>query len=290
MNIVFQISGGIGKCIMATAVCKAIKTQYPDSVLIVISGYSDVFINNKNVDRVFNFGEISYFYDDFIKSGDFKIFAHDPYVQTEHVYQNEHLIKTWCEMFGITYNGELPELLLTDREKTFFSKKFSSDKPLLVLHTNGGGGTDIKYSWARDIPIITSMQVIEEFRDVYNIMHIRREDQFQLDHTISVTDSFRSLVGLLQFSRKRLLIDSFAQHAAVAIGKPSTVCWIANKPEVFGYDYHDNISANDFTEKPELRNAYLTKFNIGGNLVEFPFTSEKDIFDVDKIIKSIKNQ
>jgi len=30
MKIVFQISGGIGKSVAATAVCKAIKTRYPD--------------------------------------------------------------------------------------------------------------------------------------------------------------------------------------------------------------------------------------------------------------------
>jgi hypothetical protein len=46
MNIIFQISGGIGKCVMATAVCEAIKKQYPDSRLIVVSGYADVFLNN----------------------------------------------------------------------------------------------------------------------------------------------------------------------------------------------------------------------------------------------------
>ena len=38
MNIIFQIDGGIGKSIAATAVCKAIKAQYPNDKLIVISG------------------------------------------------------------------------------------------------------------------------------------------------------------------------------------------------------------------------------------------------------------
>ena len=46
MNIIFQINGGIGKVVMATAVCEAIKKKYPDSKLITISGYSDFFLNN----------------------------------------------------------------------------------------------------------------------------------------------------------------------------------------------------------------------------------------------------
>jgi len=55
MNIIFEINGGIGKNIMATAVCKAIKTQYPNDKLIVVTAYNDVFIYNPNVDRCFNF-------------------------------------------------------------------------------------------------------------------------------------------------------------------------------------------------------------------------------------------
>jgi hypothetical protein len=85
-------------------------------------------------------------------------------------------------------------------------------------------------------------------------------------------------------------MDSFAQHVAAGLELASTVCWIANKPEVFGYDIHDNIISNPFTLKPELRNAYLTKFNIGGELIEFPYNSESEIFDTNTIIDSLKKQ
>lgn len=287
MNIIFQISGGLGKCIMATAVCSAIKKKYPESTLIVVSAYADVFLNNPNVDRSYNFGGMSYFYDEFIDNKEFKIFAHDPYLETVHIKQNEHLIKTWCEMFDVPYNGEKPELFLTQREVQFFQNKFAADKPIMVLQTNGGAQTEHKYSWARDIPSTAVVKVIEHFKDDYYIAHIRREDQLGYENTIPVTDSFRALCVLLSLSKKRLLIDSFAQHAATALDLPSTVCWVANKPKVFGYDLHDNIQANPFTNKPELRNAYLGKFNIAGDLIEFPYNSEDEIFDVDVIIESL---
>lgn len=290
MNIVFQINGGIGKCVMATAVCEAIKKQYPESKLIVISGYPDVFLNNPNVSRTYNFGGMSYFYEEFIEDKEFKIFAHDPYLQTEHIQQNEHLIKTWCDMFDIPYNGELPKIYLTDRETKFFGNKFLSDKPILVIQSNGGGQSDMKYSWARDIPTNVMESVIKEFKDEYNIVHIKREDQISYEHTIPVMDSFRAIAVLIGLSSKRFLMDSFVQHTASALGLPSTVCWVVNKPEVFGYELHDNITANPFTVKPELRNSLLSKFNIGGDLLEFPYNSEKEIFNVDDIIKSIKNQ
>jgi hypothetical protein len=290
MNIVFQINGGIGKCVMATAVCEAIKKQYPDSKLIVVSGYADVFLNNPFVTRAFNFGGFSYFYEEYLENQEFKIMAHDPYLETRHVMQDEHLIETWCKLFGVKYNGEQPQIHLTDREKKFFENKFYSDRPILLMQTNGGGDQNLKYSWARDIPGKFVNSVIEEFVNDYNIVHIKREDQLDYAKTFPVTDTFRALTVLVSMSTKRLFMDSFAQHVAAGMNLPSTVCWIANKPEVFGYKVHTNIISNPFTLTPELRNAYLGKFNIGGDLLEFPFKSEDEIFNVDDIIKSIKEQ
>lgn len=291
MNIVFQINGGIGKCVMATAVCEAIKKQYPESKLIVVSGYADAFLNNPFVDRAFNFGGFSYFYEEFIQGKeDFKVFAHDPYLQTEHLYQKEHLIETWCEMFGVKYNGELPKIHLTDREVNFFKNKYASDKPIMIIQPNGGGDQNLKYSWSRDIPYQNVVDAINEFKEEYNILHIKREDQLGYENTYAVTDSFRSLVVGISLSSKRLFMDSFAQHVAAGLGLASTVCWIANKPEVFGYEIHDNIVHNPFTKKPELRNAYLSQFNIGGDLLEFPFNSETEIFNSQDLIDSIKKQ
>jgi len=290
MNIIFQINGGMGKCIMATAVCEAIKKQYPKSTLIVVSGYPDVFLNNPNVDRTFAFGGFSYFYEDYIEGKDFKVFAHDPYLETSHLLQEEHLIATWCNMFDIKYDGEVPKVYLSSREQKFYSTKFNFDKPILLLQTNGGALSDMKYSWARDIPRSVVTAIIDQFKDSYTIVHIRREDQFQYDNTVSVTDNFRSLSVLISVSTKRLFIDSFAQHTAAALGLKSTVCWIANKPKVFGYELHDNILANSFTTKPELKGAYLSKFNISGDLLEFPYNNETEVFNIDQIVTSIKQQ
>jgi hypothetical protein len=292
MNIIFQINGGIGKCILATPVCEAIKSQHPNSQLIVMSGYPEVFLNNPFVDRSFAFGQAQYFYQDFIEGKDFKVFAHDPYLQTEYLMQNEHLVQTWTNMFDInTPEDILPKLYITERERIFFSQKFYSDRPILLLQTNGGAqGQDLKYSWARDIPSNVVQSVIEEFKNQYNIVHMRREDQIGYEGTLTISDNFRALAVLIELSSKRLLMDSFGHHAAAALNKPSTVLWVANTPVVFGHDIHDNIVANPLTKKPELKHSYIQKFDITGNLLEFPYNSESEIFDVDKVIASIKNQ
>ena len=275
---------------MATAVCEAIKKQYPTSTLIVVSGYPDVFLNNPNVDRTFAFGGFSYFYKDYMEGKDFKVFAHDPYLETSHLLQKEHLIATWCGMFDIKYDGEQPRIYLSSREQKFYSSKFNFEKPILLLQTNGGTLSDMKYSWARDLPRHIVTAVVDQFKDSHTIVHIRRDDQFQYDNTVSVTDNFRSLSVLVSLSTKRLLIDSFVQHTAAALGLKSTVCWVVNKPEVFGYELHDNILSKPFTAKPELKGAYLNKFNIAGDLLEFPYNSETEIFNIDQIVTSIKQQ
>jgi hypothetical protein len=289
MNVIFQINGGIGKCVMSTSICKSIKEKYPESKLIVVSGYPEVYLNNPYVDRSFAFGTAAYFYEDFLENEDFIVLGHDPYLETGHLKQREHLTTTWSKMFSLPVADKKPELFLTDRERQFFTNKFASEKPILLLQTNGGAQQqELKYSWARDIPVNVVLPVIEEFKNDYHIVHIKREDQIGYPDTTPVSDNFRALCILIELSTKRLLMDSFAQHAAAALNKPSTVCWIANKPEVFGYDLHTNILPNKFTRKPELKHSYLQKFDISGNLIEFPYNNEKEIFNIDEIISSLK--
>lgn len=287
MNIIFTINGGIGKCVMATAVCKAIKAKYPKDNLIVVSGYPEVFISNPNVSRSYAFGNISYFYDTYIRGKNVQIFSNDPYLTTGHINQNEHLIKTWCEMYGISFNNEKPEIFLTARELKFFSTRFLEQKPIMVVQANGGGNGELKYSWARDLPYDLTQAIIDKFADEYAIYVIGRDDQPRYNNTKHATASLRELCVLLGMSSKRLLIDSFANHVAAAMNLPSVVCWVANKPEVFGYDIHTNITANPFTIKPETRNSFLTEFNIAGDLIEFPYNHEGEIFDAETIIEAL---
>jgi hypothetical protein len=124
MNIIFQISGGIGKCVMGTAVAEIIKKKYPESKLIVVSGYPDVFLNNPFVDRAYSFGEHKYFYSDYIDGKDFKLFAHDPYLEAEHIIQKEHVIETWCKLFGLEYEGEQPKVYLRSITNRGFSYEY----------------------------------------------------------------------------------------------------------------------------------------------------------------------
>ncbi|NDC41131.1 MAG: hypothetical protein EBZ77_06205 [Chitinophagia bacterium] len=287
MNIIFQIDGGIGKSIMATAVCKAIKKQYPDAKLIVVTGYPEVFACNPLVHKALNFNT-PYFYQDHIAGQEVKFLLHNPYHETGFLMRQQHCIATWCEMFGLAYEGEGPELYMNKIEYDLHAPAFASPKPILVLQTNGGGSQQ-KYSWARDIPAATAQQVVNAFANDYTIVHLRRKDQLALENVTPLESSLRAILVLLSMSSKRLLIDSFAQHATAAMQLPSVVCWVANVPQQFGYSIHANIISNPPNMRPDLRFAQYNEYNIGGDPTESPYASENDIFNPDLIIETVRN-
>jgi hypothetical protein len=291
--LILSVNGGIGKCIISTALIEAFAEQRPDKKLIVVSGYPDVYINNPHVFRSFGFGNIQYFYETYIKDHDSEIFVHNPYDTTEHTYKSSHIIEIWCKLCGLTYDKKyLPKIYLTQRETDFFSKNYAnSDKPLFALQTNGGADNqNLKYSWMRDIPMVVAEKVVSHFKDKYNIIHLRRQDQLALNNTIPLTTSIRDLVVFMSMTSKRLFMDSFAQHLASSMDLKSSVLWIGNSPKVFGYDFNDNIVRNEFTKQPEMRNSFLQEFNIGGEPIEFPYNSEDEIFNIDEVIASLEKE
>jgi len=289
MNIVFQIEGGLGKNIMATALCKGFKKKYPKDTLIVVTPYTDVFLNNPYVDKLYNTNEYSNFYIKYVKDKDVRIYIQDPYHHNNFQTSKEHLLKTWFSMFDLEYNGEMPEFYLTKTEREVVSKFYKLDKPILLLHANGGPPNSLAYNWARDMPESLVLSIIEQFSNDYSIIQIRREDQLAYPNILSSMDTYRNIGVLIELSQKRLFIDSFAQHLAAALNKPSNVLWVTTKPQIFGYNMHTNILAN----KPNLpiRYQYMYQdFSLNEPISNFPYRDMNDVFDTDYIIKSLINE
>ena len=93
---------------------------------------------------------------------------------------------------------------------------------------------------------------------------------------------------LIDFSSRRLFIDSFAQHAAKALGKPSTVLWPVNNVKTLGYpDFHHNIVSKAPKRKVHLIDSYFSDAPIdGSNTHENPFDTNF-IFDEKAIENSV---
>ena len=291
MNVIFQVDGGLGKSIMATAVLKAIKKQYSKANIIVVSSYPDVFIGNPNVNKVLTHETMSGIYEKYIMGKEAKVFVTDPYTTSDYITEEKHLIQLWCEMYGLTYNGEKPELFISKAEKQYFESFYKLDKPIMVIQPHGGAfNQPLKYSWTRDIPQPIMQDIINHYANDYAILHVKREDQIIYENTFQALDSFRSIAVLLSMSSKRLLIDSSVMHIATALNLPSVVTWVGTNPKVFGFNIHTNIMANEPTKKPDLNHPHYSKYLLFQDISSIPYNDLYEVFDIQKIVDAIDQQ
>ena len=292
MNIIFQIEGGLGKSILGTAIVKVIKRHYKDANIIVVTHYPEVFLNNPYTYKVYHFNNINGFYLKYIKDHKCKIFIEDPYKHSNFlINKSVSILKTWCELFNLNYLGELPQIYITQPEADYFVPYYKTEKPIFVIQPNGGpAGLDYKYTWTRDIPEPYILDIINHYKNDYTIIHVKREDQKTYPDTFQALDNYRSIAVLFYLSKKRLLIDSFSQHLAASLNLKSTVCWVTTKPEIFGYEMHDNIKANPFTKEPIIKDKAYQPFELSENIHTIPYNNLREIFDIDKIIESVNNQ
>ena len=297
MYSIFHVQGGIGKHIAATAVAKAIKNNHKDRKLIVVCAYPDIFINLPFVHRVYTLGATQYFYQEYVQNKDSILFHHEPYYTTNHIHKRKRLIENWCEMYGLKYSGEKPEIIFNklqyDASKKFWGRK----KPIMLLHTNGGMMmTEAKpYSWCRDMPEETAQQIVDHYKKDYHIFQLTKLNSPKLEgaeHVYATPERSLSLMeyfSIILHSKKRVLIDSCVQHACAAMNRKSTVLWNGTSPKVFGYDLHDNI-ATTVPQEFKLPGSYLFDFDFDGNEMEYPYEEGTVLFDIDKIIESVDSQ
>jgi hypothetical protein len=292
MYSIIHIEGGIGKNILATAVISSLKSTDPERNIIVVTAWPAVFFNNPNVYQIYPIGQSANFYKNFVKDKDTKIFRIDPYHTEDYILNKRHLIDIWCDLVGAKNDGIGPKLFFSPLELQNIRGKILNGvtKPIFLLHSNGGGGGPQArpYSWYRDIPAQNLQDVVEYFKNDYHIYQLGYEGQPKIEGTFNLQLETREILAAPLFSRKRLLIDSFSQHAAVAFGQKSVVCWIGNKPEVLGYDFHTNVKPNVEPVYDTLHSSYLDDGDIGGNPIQFPYDRLK-IFDSNEIINNLIN-
>ena len=288
--VIFHIDGGCGKNIVGTSVVKSIKAAYPEHKLIVVCAYPEVFIHNPNIYRVYKFGNIPYFYDDYINKKDSIILRMEPYHSGELLYKKKSLAEIWCEVFNIKCIDTKPEIFLTERELLFAKKQIQKEGPILIVQSSGGAEQQgHPYSWSRDLPPQFAQEIVDAVKDKFNkVLHIRRENQPEIQNTFRVTDNFRNLFCYISLCDKFLGVDSFMQHAAAAFNKKATVGWISNSPVVFGHSIHDNITASGFESFRHRIDSYLESDDwTGGRFHECPYDNMANLFNKDQFVESL---
>jgi len=292
MYSIFHIEGGVGKNVLATAVVSSLKKSDPERKIIITTAWPAVWFSNPNVDQIFVLGQTANFYKNFIKDQDVKIYRQEPYNHENYILNKEHLILTWCKLCGVQWDQTGPQLYFSPLELEFIKLKYFANikKPVMIIQSNGGGpGSPRPYSWYRDLPFQTVQEVVNYFKNDYFIYQLGFENQLLAEGATRLTGDLREMLGVFPFSRKRLLIDSFGQHACVSFNLPSVVCWIGNNPDVLGYNLHKNIKPSVEPVLDTLHSSYMDDADIGGNPIQYPYNT-LNIFDSTQIINEIIKQ
>jgi len=287
---IWHIQGGLGKNIAATSLVKTIKEVYSDRKLILICSWPEVFLNNPNVDRVYQLGQTPFFYEDYIEGKDVIISKHEPYHQTAHIKKEKHLIHNWCDLMGLKYINQTPEVFPNYPQQMLVGL-WKRDKPILLLQTGGGPmeGQKYSYSWTRDIPIEIAMEIVERYKREFHIIQVTRPGGYELNEVerVEMKLSNTELLALIVASSKRVLIDSSLQHAAAALNLKSVVLWVGTSPKVFGYHIHKNIEAKLPKRANQLIGSYMFDYQFENNIHECPYMTVGDIFNIDEIFQNI---
>lgn len=298
---VVHIEGGLGKHVASTAVVEGIKKAHSERKVIVVCGYPEVFLGNPFVERVYRLGNTPYFFEDYIRGKDTIIFKHDPYASTDHIHQRKHVIESWFDVFGLTFDNEKPRLFSNYRYAEVVLDAFTRgiSKPIMLLHTNGGpydvnGNYDQRNikSWSRDMPSPVVDTLVKAYKDRYHILQVAKTKNLIHPDVQGITEPLNNLelLNLVRIAQKRVLIDSSLQHAAAAFNLPSVVLWNGTSPDVFGYEVHKNIKpSKNKIENYSTISSYLYEYELWGDPVQCPYETN-NIYDLNEIIKSIEEQ
>ena len=256
----------------------------------MVTSWPEVYLNNMDVDRVYQLGQSPYFYEDYIEGKDVIISKHEPYHQTDHITKKKHLIHNWCDLMGLEYKSQIP-VIIPNYPQGMLLGLWKRNKPIMVIQTSGGpmDGQKYSYSWTRDIPIEIAQQIVKKYQNDYHVIQITRTDGYPLDGVERMDSKMSNmeLFSLIVASEKRVLIDSSLQHAAAALNKKSTVLWVGTSPKVFGYNLHTNIEAKLPKRANQLIGSYTFDYQFENNIHECPYMNVKDMFDINEIFRVI---
>tara|TARA_X000001388_G_scaffold72728_1_gene63679 strand:+ start:408 stop:1307 length:900 start_codon:yes stop_codon:yes gene_type:complete len=290
--VIWHVQGGLGKNIAASSLTKDIKQKHKDRKFILVCSFPEVFLNDPNIDKVYQIGNHPYFYENYIENKDVIIFKHEPYDQTGHITRQKHLIENWCDLLDIKYTNQQPFFPINYPQNKL-SLQWVRQKPILLLHTTGGPfitqEKPTPYEWTRDLPIELAQALVDKYSSKYHIIQISKQGGYGLQNVerIDTPMSNMELFSLVGASQQRIFIDSCLQHVASALKLPSIVFWVGTSPKVFGYNLHKNITAKLPKHANQLINSYTFDYQFSNNNHECPYLNVNEMFNIEKILKNL---
>jgi len=245
----YFVEGGVGKNVAFTALIPKLSNKDGQKIQ-VHTPYIDCFVFNPKILNVFD-GTIPTNHPQILKSSN--IYFCEPY-KSNFVFGKEHLIQSYCRLFGVEYDETVVPKLYTSsyRERANdWLRKHKIGKYVMVQFS--GGQPPVGWNPAnpyqsfnpgRNYPPYLAQQVINKIKEKYPHLAIldctlTNEPAFQ--NTIKVDEQYFVIHELLKDSESFIGIDSCLNHFSASTETIGVVIWGSTRWTQFGYSQNTNL-------------------------------------------------
>jgi ADP-heptose:LPS heptosyltransferase len=246
----YVIEGGIGKCTAFTALIPKLAEKAGEGIQIY-TPYLDCFAFNPNV--VMAYEQSLSITDPRIMASD-NIFYCEPY-KSNFALGKQHLIESYCELFGVDYDPQMaPKLYTThlkDRATEWLEKNGITGKYIMVQFSGGqtpvGWNASNQYAShnpSRNYPPFLAQQVVNELRAEYPntaIIDCTLPNEPGYAGTIKCDEHWAVIHEMLKSAEGFVGIDSSLQHFSASAQTRGVVIWGSTRWTQFGYGHNTNL-------------------------------------------------
>lgn len=278
----YVVEGGIGKCVMFTALLPKLAERAGGPVQIV-TPYIDVFRDNPLVKMCFDESSIPLDDPRILESDN--IYYSEPY-KSNFVKGDWHLVETYCKLHGVEYDPSMRPKMYTDWVKQDTDKWLADNniKNYIMVQFTGGQtpiGWDqnnqyISSNAGRNYHPYFSQSIVnalnEKFPD-HTIIDASMPNEPGYSGSIKCDKSYPVLHELLKNAKGFIGIDSCVQHFAASAGTSGVTIWGNTRWTQFGYMQNYNMS---FHDKKKYNTYYKMDIADPRNLM----VDAQDVYDI----------
>ena len=252
MRNTYVVEGGIGKCVAFTALIDKL-AEKDNEPIQVWTPYVDIIVDNPNVRMGYDSQNIPLDYPEIQEGAG--IYSAEPY-KANFAFGKQHLIESYCELFGVEYTEDMRPKLFSDRVKDLADKFLKDNEikgPYIMVQFSGGqspinwqqNGQYMSHMPLRNYPPFLAASVIEKLREKYpntSIIDCTLPNEPNYQGTVKFQGPWLVLHELLKGSSGFIGIDSLLQHLAASAKIKGVVLWGMSRWIQFGYSENKNLS------------------------------------------------
>jgi hypothetical protein len=247
----YVIEGGIGKCTAFTALIPKLAQKAKQGIQIY-TPYIDCFAFNPHVAMAYE--QSLPITDPRIMASD-NIFYCEPY-KSNFMKGKQHLIESYCELFGIDYDiNMMPKLYtshLKDRANEWLLKNGIALGKYIMIQFSGGqtpvgwnaNNAYMSHNPGRNYPLYLAQQTINLLRDKYPdvaIVDCTLPNEPSFEGTVKCTEHWAVIHEMLKNAQGFIGIDSSLQHFSASVAKSGVVLWGSTRWTQYGYEQNTNL-------------------------------------------------